>query len=62
MCHLLPFQPLLYQVKCARKRSAARRRGCNVSRLLVLASTGPVIEGVVVAAALVMIAILIRDP
>jgi hypothetical protein len=49
-------------MKCSGKRAAGRRRGCNVSRLPVLASIGPLIVGAVVVAALVLIAILLRNP
>jgi hypothetical protein len=33
-----------------------------VSRLLVLASSGPIVEVVVIAVALVLVAILVRNP
>ncbi len=49
-------------MKCSRKRAVGRRRGYNVSRLPVLASIGPLIEGAVVVAAFVVIAILLRNP
>jgi len=39
-----------------------RRSGCIVSRLPVLAAIGPVIEVAAALAAIVLIAILIRNP
>jgi hypothetical protein len=49
-------------MKCCQRLSGGRQRGCIVSPLPVLASTGPLIEGVVILAALVLMAILIRNP
>ena len=49
-------------MKCGRKRAAGPQRRCIVSRLPILASIGPVIDGAAVLAALVLIAILIRNP
>jgi hypothetical protein len=49
-------------MKCRRNAAGGGRRGCIVSRLSVLASSGPVIEIVVVVVALIFVAILLRNP
>jgi len=49
-------------VKCSRKPYGGAGARCIVPRLPLLASIGPLIEGIVVLAALVLIAILIRNP
>jgi hypothetical protein len=64
MCHRRPFRPLLYQLKWRRANAGAPTTvtlGAGIFPVVLLASAGLLVPIVVIIAALVLLAILLRS-